>query len=322
MKVACRWFCSQGGALQAIGWLVIGLCGLLQPLTEAAEPFPRELVAFRPADGNPVFSAAGEGHWDAKIRERGWIRVNPKAPTGQPAWRMWYTGYDGTREGVKKLGLATSNDGITWTRHPANPLAGDQWVEDMTIVADDDGTLWMFAEGRGDQAQLWKSNDGLQWNRVGPLDVRMLNGKPIEAGPYGTPTVFREDGNWYFFYERRDAGVWLAKSRDLKVWQHVQDEPVMSPGPDEYDRDLIAFNQVIKYQGRYYAYYHGSKAGTKLWATAIACSDDLVHWTKYAQNPLFPVSENKSSGILVHDGSQYRLYTMHDRVQLHMPRVP
>jgi hypothetical protein len=33
-----------------------------------------------------------------------------------------------------------------------------------------------------------------------------------------------------------------------------------------------------------------------------------------------PVSENKSSGIVVHDGERWRLYTMHPEVYLHMPR--
>ena len=34
----------------------------------------------------------------------------------------------------------------------------------------------------------------------------------------------------------------------------------------------------------------------------------------------FPTDENKSSGILVHDGKQYRLYTMHDRVDVYFPK--
>jgi beta-1,2-mannobiose phosphorylase / 1,2-beta-oligomannan phosphorylase len=51
----------------------------------------------------------------------------------------------------------------------------------------------------------------------------------------------------------------------------------------------------------------------------LATSKDLVHWTKYEGNPLFPRRDNKSSGILVHDGKQFRLYTMHDKVVVHFP---
>ena len=102
---------------------------------------------------------------------------------------MWYTGYDGSREGVRRLGLATSHDGIAWQRYAKNPLLSDLWVEDIMIVPDDEGTLWMFAEGRNDQAQLLSSRDGVDWKRLGTLDVRMTDGKPIAAGPYGTPAI-------------------------------------------------------------------------------------------------------------------------------------
>jgi len=37
----------------------------------------------------------------------------------------------------------------------------------------------------------------------------------------------------------------------------------------------------------------------------------LIHWEKYAGNPLLPTVDNKSSGIVVPDGDKFRLYTMH-----------
>lgn len=283
-----------------------------------AADFPDELTRFAPFEQNPVFVAAGEGHWDVSIRERGWIIRDAEAKPGQPLWHLWYTGYDGTREGIKLLGYATSEDGLNWKRHSRNPVFADSWIEDMMIVKRD-GTFFMFAEGRGDQAQLLRSENGIDWTRVRTLDVRKKDGTPIEPGPYGTPTAWHEDGTWYLFYERRDLGVWLATSRDMKVWRNVQDEPVLVPGPDEFDVDLIAMNQIVKHEGRYYAYFHGSKRGSKLWACGVAVSDDLVQWKKHAGNPLFPIAENKSSGILIHDGKQFRLYTMHDRVDVHLP---
>ena len=45
----------------------------------------------------------------------------------------------------------------------------------------------------------------------------------------------------------------------------------------------------------------------------------FLRWEKYSGNPLQPVAENKSSGIVVHDGEQWRLYTMHPAVYLHVP---
>ncbi len=279
--------------------------------------FPPELVNFTAARCNPVFTAQGKGHWDVKIRERGWImRENNR-------YRMWYTGYDGTRNGKKMLGLASSPDGIHWTPHPENPIYQQHWVEDMMIVKQNN-LYYMFAEGVDDQAHLLKSNDGIRWERTGALDIRKTDGTPIAPGPRGTPVAWYEDGTWYLFYERYDAGIWLATSKDMKIWTNLQDDPVMRPGPEKADRDLIAMNQIIKYKGTYYATYHGTavnadKTKKNLWSTNIAKSNDLIHWTKYRDNPLLPISENKSSGILIHDGKKYRLYTMHDKVDLHFP---
>jgi sucrose-6-phosphate hydrolase SacC (GH32 family) len=97
---------------------------------------------------------------------------------------------------------------------------------------------------------------------------------------------------------------------------------VLTLGPGKYDEKQIALNQVVRHGGHYYAYYHGSALDTRpsRWTTNVAVSDDLLHWEKYMGNPLFPVEANKSSGILVHDGEKYRLYTMHDRVDVHFPK--
>lgn len=296
----------------AVCWLLIHLFAAVRADDDL---FPRELVRFEPYAENPIFTARGPGHWDVRIRERGWILREGET------YHLWFTGYDDTREGLKMLGYATSKDGLTWTRHPKNPVYRRHWVEDMMVLKHN-GTYYMFAEGRNDQAHLLTSPDGIRWKRLGRLDVRDTIGKPIEPGPYGTPTAWLENGTWHLFYERRDRGVWLATSKDMKVWRNVQDEPVLRPGPGEYDKKLIALNQIVKHKGRYYAYYHGTAAREtpSLWTTNVAVSDDLVHWKKYTGNPLFPARENKSSGILVHDGERFRLYTMHDEVHVHFAK--
>jgi predicted GH43/DUF377 family glycosyl hydrolase len=283
----------------------------------AENRFPPELVDFVAEPKTPVFTGAGPGHWDARIRERGWIlRENG-------LYRMWYTGYD-AKGSMMKLGYATSPDGVHWTRYEKNPIYDLHWVEDMMVVPYQ-GRYYMFAEGLADRAQLLVSEDGLNWTRLGQLDVRRKNGEPIEPGPYGTPTAWVENGVWYLFYERRDLGIWLATSSDMKVWTNAQDEPVIGLGPGAYDKEQVALNQIVKYHGRYYAYYHGAGAPlpdsqTRLWCTCVATSTDLVQWEKYAGNPLFPIEENKSSGILVDAGGRFLLYTMHDQVYRHVPR--
>ena len=101
----------------------------------------------------------------------------------------------------------------------------------------------------------------------------------------------------------------------------MQDEPVIKTGPEKYDFSAVAANQVVKYKGRYYLYYHASSApmlSSTEWTSNVAMSTDLVHWVKYAKNPI--VAGDHSSPILVFDGKGYRLYTMHDKVFLYFPK--
>ncbi len=279
----------------------------------ATAEFPAELVHWTPRPGNPIFTAEGAGHWDVKIRERGWILRDGDH------YQLWFTGYDGTREGIKLPGFATSRDGIRWTPSDKNPIYRDHWVEDMCVVHRGD-TYYMFAEGAADNhAEMLTSKNGVDWKWGGELDVRLSDGKRPAPKPCGTPTAWVANDVWYMYYEWLDKGVWLATTKDplSRVWTNVQDEPVLRPGPDAYDKDLIAADQIIKFGNAYFALYHGSGSGADMprtWNTDIARSTDLVHWRKYPGNPI--VDDNKSSGIVVQTGHGFRLYTMHDQIDV------
>ncbi len=273
--------------------------------------FPAEMVSFEPHPMNPIFSGTGTDTWDRKIRERGYILRE------RDQYHLWYTGYHAD-SGMKLLGYATSTDGIEWARHPNNPLYRDDWVEDMCVVKHH-GVYYMFAEGRDDVAHMLTSNDRINWEDQGSLDIRYLDGRPLSPGPYGTPTVWVEGDTWYLFYERNDEGVWLASSSDRRSWVNVQDDPVLSRGPEPYDRHAVALNQIVRHEGKYFAYYHASAhLPWKDWSTNVAVSGDLVHWEKYPKNPI--VTGDKSSGIVVRDGRRYRLYTMHPDVRAYFPK--
>ncbi len=285
-------------------------CGTSPKEKNNAEEFPEELVRLVPYQKNPVFTGTGSTTWDNQIRERGFILKEDSS------YFMWYTGYTNI-DSVKYLGYATSPDGLSWTRYPGNPIYDSNWVEDMSVIKVD-GIYYMFAEGRGDTAHLLTSSDRIHWKEQGNLDIRLTNGNSISKGPYGTPTIWRENNNWYLFYERDDRGIWLATSADLKKWTNVHDDPVLKMGPDSYDQFAVAMNQVIKYKGLYYGYYHASAyKDWHDWSTNVAVSADLIHWKKYSKNPI--VGNNRSSGILVNDGKRYRLYTMHPEVNVYFP---
>jgi predicted GH43/DUF377 family glycosyl hydrolase len=234
-------------------------------------------------------------------------------------YKMWYTGYNGDDTVTKYLGYATSENGTSWERYSKNPVFKEKWTEDMCVIKNE-GKYYMFAEGKNDVAHSLVSNDGIHWSEEGDLSIRTLDGKPV-PGPYGTPTVWIENGKWYLFYERNDEAIWLAKSNDHRNWINVQDEPVIVTGPEKYDLGAVAANQVVKYKNRYYIYYHASAEpmeSSTMWTSNVAMSSDLIHWLKYPKNPI--VEGDHSSPIMVFDGKQDRLYTMHPEVFLYLSK--
>ena len=287
---------------------ILGVLAINAPRVLAQNAFPYELVNFKAYAENPVFTGTNLDTWDKQIRERGFILKEG------PNYHLWFTGYSPASP-TKFLGYASSKDGIHWNRFSKETIHPGQWVEDMCVVKSGK-TYYMFAEGEGDIAHMLVSKDRVHWQEKGNLDIRNVNGTPIRKGAYGTPTVLKAKGIWHLFYERDDLGIWLATSKDLKTWTNVQDEPVIKMGPDTYDLFAVAMNQVIRYKGLYYGYYHASAfKDWHEWSTNIAVSSDLIHWKKYEKNPI--MGNNQSSGMVLKDGKGFRLYTMHKKVNLY-----
>jgi predicted GH43/DUF377 family glycosyl hydrolase len=278
----------------------------------AGKEFPDEMISFTPYMSNPVFEGTGVETWDRTIRERGFILYE------DGIYKLWYTGYKKLDSDSKSLGYATSDDGIHWKRYTGNPVFNEKWTEDMFVLKDQN-KYYMYAEGMNDVAHLLTSGDGIKWEEQGDLKIRKVNGDTI-PGPYGTPNVIIENGQWYLFYERNDEGIWIAKSDDHLNWINIQDEPVLKRGPEKYDVVMLASNQVYKFKDRYYMFYHGlsedDKSGSAgIWTSNVAMSADLIHWVKYPGNPI--IQGDHSSPVMVYDGKKYMLYTMHPSICLY-----
>ena len=295
------------------GVLMAGAFACTNKKNVAEEEFPSELVAFTPYENNPVFAGTGTDTWDKRIRERGYMLFE------DGIYKLWYTGYNRDLAQECFLGYATSTDGVNWERYSENPVFAGKWTEDMHVLKEGE-TYYMYAEGNNDVAHLLTSADGIQWEEQGDLTILTTKGDTLPA-PYGTPTVWVEDGEWYLFYEINDLAIWLAKSTDKITWTNIQDEPVLAPGPDQYDIGAVAADQIVKYNGKYYMYYHATmrsdwqkpnRPGPVLWNSNVAVSTDLIHWTKYPGNPL--MEGDHSSPVLVFDGEKPTLYTMHPAV--------
>lgn len=122
-----------------------------------------------------VLEVGEAGAWDA-------YRVSsPYVVTVDGGFRLYYTGLD-RPYGTWAIGLATSPDGVTWTRHPGNPILvpgapgrfDDLGVGGPAVLHDGTGYLMLYnaSTGGGDGSipqtasiGLARSDDGLTWTR-------------------------------------------------------------------------------------------------------------------------------------------------------------
>ena len=96
-------------------------------------------------------------------------------------YKMWYDGQDGK---ARHVGLATSTDGIHFTKHPSNPLVLNAGAIDVDKIG---GVYVMLMEGQ--DGTYWATSvDGICWVGRGKLFNR--SGASYDA--YGQVTPFLE----------------------------------------------------------------------------------------------------------------------------------
>ncbi|HVM54159.1 MAG TPA: hypothetical protein VM262_13250 [Acidimicrobiales bacterium] len=102
-----------------------------------------------------------------------------------------------------RIHLATSDDCVTWTRHPANPLVvdgyeardpmvvrvGDRWVMYYTATSEPSGGHHVVVAAESDDLVRWRGRHVVYRDElVGTM-----------AGPTESPFVVERDGRWYLF---------------------------------------------------------------------------------------------------------------------------
>lgn len=229
--------------------------------------------------GAPVMDPGGTGSWDVCMD-------TPEILHDATGYKLYYLG-DTMAGGSNRnpsfrasIGVATSPDGIHWTKYAGNPILthGDDtewdrsWIESPAVLYDSTTSTYMMWYS-GVDTSTWKicvglatSSDGFAWTKY--------SGNPVlDVGPAGS-----------------------------------------------FDDMWVAVPAVIKNDGLYEMWYSGfsSKTGFSSLAIGYATSPDGVHWTKFSGNPLFdtrtpPYSAAVDSGgpwapDVVFHGNEYRMW--------------
>jgi beta-fructofuranosidase len=169
-------------------------------------------------------------------------------------WFLFYTGADvrGSAPGPiplnrQTVGVATSPDLMTWTKHPGNPVAvaDGRWYEvlgaaewqdepfrDPWVLRDPAGDGWhMLITARGNSGAAddrgvighARSTDLLTWETLPPLSAPGAGFGHLEV-----PQVERVDGRWVLIFSclTKDAALHRQDGAPAGVWVAAADGPL------------------------------------------------------------------------------------------------
>lgn len=201
---------------------------------------------------NPILTAGAKGEWDESGIERvAVIRLKPDD------WRMWYA-CTGQR---RSIGLATSRDGVRWTKHPGNPVLTPAEPWEGTYLSPSsvlfvNGRFYLYYWGPGHvypdpqtgklppprmkYIALATSEDGIRWTRQGAVDGNkgaVLGPEPPGINEHPAVGGSGVDAAKVFFFPEEKQKPWrmiytafglhgqwngLAESDDGITWQRTR----------------------------------------------------------------------------------------------------
>jgi len=196
---------------------------------------------------NPVLSPNPDGvfrcpvrgelvHWEAKDV------FNPAAVVRDGKVYLLYRAEDsvGRYAGTSRIGLATSDDGLHFTRHPEPvlypdhddclPYENEGGCEDPRVIEDEDGTYYLYYTAfNGEKARLFvaTSTDLLSWRKHGNVFAHVpacealytKSGSVVCELCAGRLVATRVNGQYWMYFG--EGTLYLACSDDLICWTPV-----------------------------------------------------------------------------------------------------
>lgn len=189
-------------------------------------------------DRGEVVPLGSSGAWDRRID--GAFNVVGLHKRTDGTLHLYYVGADGDRPDDggprhRRLGAATSTDGLTWSRHPDNPLvtyspnggveegifSGGMWAEGETLYA-----MLGAMEGTGGKVDgsgdLYTSTDGITWS-VAAREVIDPRGGAIGDDENFPFAAYEHEGTKHVFYAAKGRGItnWSASLASGGSWDDL-----------------------------------------------------------------------------------------------------
>ena len=248
----------------------------------------------------PLFETGAPGSFDAQ-----WCVLPHVVRMDDDRWHLYYTGNAGSGSGLSAfpgMGLATSGDGITWTRqgdHPVLARSGEHGDPDaigvaggsVLLVPQGDGSLqWRFyytgcpttgtphALNQQKTICLAVSADGIEWTKQGAVMLRDPDRDYEDIGVAGPVVHLESDGMfrmWYSAIGTRHGfySICYAESEDGIHWRRgVQsgDNLQLSPTGTGWEQQMVEYPTIIREGDHLRMFYCGNGYGRTGIGTAVS----------------------------------------------------
>lgn len=174
------------------------------------------------------------------------------------------------------IGLATSSDGMKFTRYADGPIV-DRTAHEPHFCAsccvlpgEDFWRMWYLScigwsvsEGKPlhrYHIKYAESDDGINWRREGRVAVG-LNGESEYA--ISRPSVVRDSDLWRMWYSYRGTRyrIGYAESRDGVHWTRADNRVGIDVSASGWDSEMIEYPHVFDHDGKRYMLYNGNGYG-------------------------------------------------------------
>lgn len=171
--------------------------------------------------------------------------------------------------------------------------------------------LYIRFDGKGYETHLAKSDNLVDWEKLGPVfkrgeegswDSSQADGWPILLDPEweGTNELNTFDGKYWMMYlggafdgyetDPLSTGVaWTDDPSAVKQWTRYEGNPVLQScdaDAREFEKKTIYKHYVVEDEtrslgARFVTYYNAAREDAHAEAIGMAISDDLTHWNRY-----------------------------------------
>jgi predicted GH43/DUF377 family glycosyl hydrolase len=303
----------------------------------APEPTNFKTVTLTVAPAAAPTTPAGSSNWTRQATTAvltpspsGWdsyLLGSPSVIMVGSSYYMYYEGLNTTSD-THSIGLATSSDGLNWTKKPVPVLQPTAAAWDMTevrypAVVNNSGNFLMVYQGTGSGTALGlaTSTDGVTWTKHSGAVVTTTG----VHSAYVPGTLLYVGGQYVLFYTV-DGYIGSMTSPDGVTW--TDNGAVFSPNGNG-----VTFSRpAIIYDGTKYRMWYsrivdandGTIASSGLYTVTIGYADspDGKTWTTYG-NPIFTAGATGTwdrPGVgdpsVFYDGKTYRMWYVGGREQL------